>query len=530
MRYNVYIQQAYPVGMSDVRLLDNRISTTWCQRQVVWSNATFNAYLMSEQPEMQQETVKVAMTRHLVLEDDMKEYWGFYLLKGSTVTVSTCVRWPGASLIMIRGHKHLKQCAYIGDDSSEELDEIFEGDGNNSVSADYDISNKPTSMKKVSDGILIEQKTEEHVDISSQSHHHKSHPTVLEEALKWKVDNKKDQNVHLVYAEQLINPKKMRDKEEYKVNPIVVNIPATTTEKPKSSGEIYDEMLDKLKKMGPKGKAMLDQLSKKLSEEMKSKMNSTERTNAKEPINSTEKTIGKETMLDKLAKVNPTTSKNDLKNKKRRRREIPPLDKTQLTRHDEGADHAMEEEVEHQPDGVAEIRGHFNQTTANDTSKSEYWSSFSSSEEKLLECEGLLLNLPLTPHQVCEAHRSENVLSRASSINTVSYKVPSNGYYFFVFNSENEVQPNFLRIHFRLEKTTYNVSNAVASCRNQTGSCSLPLRFWSRDKVILELPVRSNDTLWNEEFLAVSTCEPRTALYIVCVLAVPLLIILFAFQ
>lgn len=111
-----------------------------------------------------------------------------------------------------------------------------------------------------------------------------------------------------------------------------------------------------------------------------------------------------------------------------------------------------------------------------------------------------------------------------------SFRVPSNGYYFFVFNSENEIQPNFLRIHFRLEKTTYNVTGAVAACRNQTGSCSLPLRFWSEDKVIIELPVKNNDSLWNEEFLAVSTCEPRTAIYIICIISMPLLLVLFAFQ
>lgn len=110
------------------------------------------------------------------------------------------------------------------------------------------------------------------------------------------------------------------------------------------------------------------------------------------------------------------------------------------------------------------------------------------------------------------------------------FRVPSNGYYFFVFNSENEIQPNFIRTHFRLEKTTYNVSSAVASCRNNTGSCSLPLRFWSNDKVIIELPVSTNDSLWNEEFLAVTTCEPRTAVYVGCIVAMPLLIILFAFQ
>lgn len=36
------------------------------------------------------------------------------------------ISWPGASMILIRGHKHLQECAYIGDDSSEELEELLE--------------------------------------------------------------------------------------------------------------------------------------------------------------------------------------------------------------------------------------------------------------------------------------------------------------------------------------------------------------------------------------------------------------------
>lgn len=35
-------------------------------------------------------------------------------------------RAPGASLVLIRGHRHLHECAYIGDDSSEELNELLE--------------------------------------------------------------------------------------------------------------------------------------------------------------------------------------------------------------------------------------------------------------------------------------------------------------------------------------------------------------------------------------------------------------------
>lgn len=44
-------------------------------------------------------------------------------------------RWPGASLIVIRGHKHLHECAYIGDDSSEEIEEAMEAIRENGVPA-----------------------------------------------------------------------------------------------------------------------------------------------------------------------------------------------------------------------------------------------------------------------------------------------------------------------------------------------------------------------------------------------------------
>lgn len=62
------------------------------QKQVIKVNATFNAFLMSGLPHVAEEHKDLSMVRELSLEDDMKEYWGFYLLKGSAVTVSTCVR------------------------------------------------------------------------------------------------------------------------------------------------------------------------------------------------------------------------------------------------------------------------------------------------------------------------------------------------------------------------------------------------------------------------------------------------------
>jgi len=57
-----------------------------------------------------------------------------------------------------------------------------------------------------------------------------------------------------------------------------------------------------------------------------------------------------------------------------------------------------------------------------DRSHSEFWSSFSSSEEMLLECEGLLLSLPLAPHHKCLPPNKNPDYEEASHQNTVTYK------------------------------------------------------------------------------------------------------------
>lgn len=80
------------MGISDMRLIDTRVSTTWCSSQIIRANTTFNAFLLPQVPNVSRNRIEVSMVRHIELSDDMKEYWGFYLLKGSVVTVSTCVR------------------------------------------------------------------------------------------------------------------------------------------------------------------------------------------------------------------------------------------------------------------------------------------------------------------------------------------------------------------------------------------------------------------------------------------------------
>jgi len=111
-----------------------------------------------------------------------------------------------------------------------------------------------------------------------------------------------------------------------------------------------------------------------------------------------------------------------------------------------------------------------------------------------------------------------------------SFRVPSDGHYFFVFSSENEAQENFVRVQFEIDRAIYNVSRSVAHCKNSTEPCSLPLGFFSSETVVLELPVGSNDSLWNQHFVVYSTCEPRTGIFLICLVSVPLVILFFAFQ
>ncbi|KAI4466671.1 hypothetical protein MML48_2g00018005 [Holotrichia oblita] len=515
IRYRVYTEQMYPLAVSDMRMLDNRVSSTWCQRQLIQVNATFNAFLLPETPNLETDTKHLTMVRHLMLEDDTKEYWGFYLLKGSTVTISTCVRWPGASLIVIRGHKHLHDCAYIGDDSSEELDEILEAikDGSYvyvNTTKDDQPSNIPHLMKRHRQDVEFH-----HPNHQNPTKNHtlselldtdeitdaKQLKKLLDTLNTKKKDEKEKPNVH-VHRNSTIGKGETKNFKFQNAANITTNNTA--------SQEVLEDVLTKLKDLGEKGNDVLERINKRFGNGV----------------------IRDETINMRARKYSKPIVQYDENIDKARRRKRELILETaigkSLNEPDDENDLALEEGFN--PDEIADDRGTINETTLNDKSNSEFWSSFSSSEEALLNCAGLILNLPLTPHRKCSNDSSPHEIEEAYLANTVTYKVPINGYYFFVYNSENEVQTNYIRIRFNLHKKVYNVSNPVSTCTNSTETCALNLNFWSDEKVVMELPVNENEDLWNKEYVVISQCEPRTAIYIIFVVSIPILIMIFAFQ
>ncbi|CAH1999678.1 unnamed protein product [Acanthoscelides obtectus] len=427
----------------------------------------------------------------------------------------SCQWWPGASLIVIRGHKHLHECAYIGDNSSEELIEMMEAikegsyveESNRTVSditdEDQAPANQPVKMKR----------HRADVEFHSPLHHHSTtNQTLVEDADNSEITDAKHMRKILDELQQRVKSSKKKlvnEPHHHREETIAVGehnnlkIEKPQNQTSSQSKEMVSEILRKLRVIGAKGEAILEKINEEFADQQQRDAIGTHGRHYSKP----EVEFGE-----------------DIDRARRRKREIMLSKLGDFNMDDRENDRGMEEGLH--PDGIADHRGTINETTLNDMSNSEFWSSFSSSEEALLNCAGLILNLPLTPHTAC--HPSLN-MEESYKDNTITYRVPSNGYYFFVFNSENEVQQNFIRVHFNIEKTVYDVSDHISACINTSEACSLDLDFFSSQKLVLELPLPENNTVWNEEYVIVSECEPRTAIYMLCAVTVLIMVVMFAF-
>lgn len=233
-------------------------------------NTTYNAFLLSRPPELSSLMQKLSMVRHLELEDDTKEYWGFYLLKGSSVTISTCSRFAGASLIVIRGHKHLHECAYIGDNSSEEIDELMEAIRESPGRKDDDEdapTNDPNLIKRYREDVefhdpLHKNSTKNHtlksyIDISDIT------DTKMMRSLLLALKAKQEKNKKLKQPEAKEEHKHVhRNSTIAKDESNNVRITSKLTNKT-ASEEAFSDILKKLQNFGEKGADILNKVNKK---------------------------------------------------------------------------------------------------------------------------------------------------------------------------------------------------------------------------------------------------------------------------
>ncbi|KAL3280687.1 hypothetical protein HHI36_003924 [Cryptolaemus montrouzieri] len=155
--------------------------------------------------------------------------------------------------------------------------------------------------------------------------------------------------------------------------------------------------------------------------------------------------------------------------------------------------------------------------------------SVSSFENELLTCydSQILLKQEFPPSHLCtDVHYLEN-----SSYMQTFHEVESDGYYYYIFYSDNDFVKNDIHAVFDIFKPTYRFSNITSdkSCINVT-ECLFPISFMSDETVIVEVPTRDGIEHEADDITyLLSRCQPRMTVYMIFPILVLVLILGCAF-
>lgn len=152
--------------------------------------------------------------------------------------------------------------------------------------------------------------------------------------------------------------------------------------------------------------------------------------------------------------------------------------------------------------------------------------SVSSFENNLHECynENMIIN-EYFPYSIqCN---NTKYLESTTTLKVV-HDVTLDGYYYYIFYSDNDLVVNDVHAIFDIYKPIFQYSNMSDSkvCINKT-DCSFDIALFSNELVIVDVPTR--DGLRYDTSILISVCHPRMSVYIIFPVSVLLLVLLFAF-
>lgn len=164
----------------------------------------------------------------------------------------------------------------------------------------------------------------------------------------------------------------------------------------------------------------------------------------------------------------------------------------------------------------------------NYTSDSNGKSSISSFETGLLNCYNGAI---LLAHEFQPSDQCTNISYLLNSKHIqANHHVEQDGYYYYIFYSDNDIVSNDIYAIFDIYKPTFQYENVTKSCINQT-ECSFRINPLSADRVIVEIPTK--DGIEHDEKddvgMLISICQPRMGAYMIFPIATLLLILGCAF-
>ncbi|KAG7158859.1 hypothetical protein Hamer_G006226 [Homarus americanus] len=546
VRLVLYPPGHYPMMPTDQRLLSRHVSSLWCQAQTTHMDGNFNGYLLKGAPSKDSQRRTHVMLNKLVLKDDVKEYWGFYFLKGSTITISLCSRWDGGQLMILRGLENLHRCAWIGEeDSAEDMvedDDVASNERHKleeqSMRGGPNVFTTPEELPDVERSSFAQQGHSAPAGDPSPPHHLQSEERrqsiseLLRKAIK--MSKGKSEILRILHAERKAHnaENQLQDKSQFF---------ETNTENSTAGAVKLVMDLDEVEKVTSNQTDMrrdasaahdLPQRLKKVSRKLKSETRKDKRRREKKKRkkgnprdeNLTKELFPKDDNLTRSRAKRFIEDKIDNENGAFEELDsddilsvISEVTSNQGRRNFSSVERAIGGEIFF-PEGLKFERGRFNQSTANDNSNEEHRSSYSSSEEALASCEGVILTLPLVPYRSCSYQSIE--------MNKIVYDIPITGTYYFVFSSDNEIYVNDLYFNMTMERVVYNTKESEELCVNTT-DCTMPLKFWSEEQAVVEVPQEGR---WDHAYILDTKCEPRVYMYLTMLLLVPLCIMFCALR
>uniref|UniRef100_U5EDH3 Putative wrky transcription factor protein 1 n=1 Tax=Corethrella appendiculata TaxID=1370023 RepID=U5EDH3_9DIPT len=473
LRHTVFADVIFPIAESDIMEIREGISSIFCQRHSLQMNSSFNAFQLNHQPEISKNRKHIRLKKSMSLPDDTLEYWGFYLLKGATVALKVCSRYDGSRILVVKGERNLKMCGLL--EHNKELGQHLHKDHGQ---------------------VFVTFETAAEVVESVNSGKNGSTDDRFNDV--YSVDKTNNHGGEDLTADELtINQRKKVHSSDGILNSLSADSTTKTNGKKivkkSSSSESNMDLMDKTEQF----------------------LNETDNKNS---LNVSEVVEASSTTTTTTTTSIPTThKKRHQKNKNRKHDKI----NGEIDNNNNHTDRIKRDTIF---DGAIKHGGN-----AINYSKQNSDESVSSFETSLLACYdgNILLAQSFPPSSLCKnVHYLDNGKHMATT-----HEVSSDGYYYYIFYSDNDYVQNDIHAVFDIYKPTYLYSNISESkgCINST-NCSFPIHFWSDETVVVEVPTR--DGIEHEEddiTYLVSTCHPRMTVYMIFPITVLFLILSCAF-
>ncbi|XP_029035083.1 uncharacterized protein LOC114872238 [Osmia bicornis bicornis] len=467
LRHNFYGNVAYAVTDSDILEITDGISTVFCSEHVLQMNRTFNAFQMAHKPEITSYKKHIRLKKSMTLPDDTLEYWGFYLLEGSSVALSVCSRFEGASILVVKGERNLRTCGMLEHNNEEIVENIFLPEAKQQVKVTF----KSDTIESISNNSIVQVDHNDTLN-NTTNKFFRNITSKLEE-------NHTDKNATNVHSPINSNTLSNEDNFEEELRKLVWDTKMYMQQHMKSPKEPIVHNARKLRHAKKK------QYKKQIKEKEKNMLEERRRTrrDIENGSNIKEKEIFK-------------------KRTKRNQDLVKPF--------------LLDQGVKHGGNAVKNL------TNGDDDS------SVSSFENELFKCYGgsILMSQEFPPSEQCT---NVTYLLNGKHMQA-THNVIENGYYYYIFYSDNDIVSNDIYALFDIYKPIFHYENITKSCINQT-KCSFSINLLSSDRVIVEIPTKDGLEYEIDDIsLLLSVCHPRMEVYVIFPIAVLFFILACAFM